>query len=84
MAQREERSHNVEGVFTLKEGNAERYAGQHLLLVDDVLTTGATASECINCLQEIPDVRLSFASIAVRPTLLRLAYGQMADDDEDE
>ena len=84
MAQREERSHNVEGVFALKEGNAERYAGQHLLLVDDVLTTGSTASECINCLLEIPDVRLSFASIAVRPTLLRLAYGQMADDDEDE
>lgn len=75
VTQREARSHNVEGVFAPRAHTTRRYAGQHLLLVDDVLTTGSTASECINCLLRIPDVHLSFASIAIRPTLLRLAYG---------
>lgn len=83
VTQHEARSLNVEGVFALKEHKAEEYAGQHLLLVDDVLTTGSTASECINCLQKIPDIQLSFGSIAVRPTLLRLAYGQITDNREE-
>ena len=76
LSERYARSHNVAGVFALAPHASERYAGQHLLLVDDVLTTGATASECIARLLDIPAVRLSFASIAIRPTLLRRAYGR--------
>lgn len=79
VALHEARSQNVEGVFSLRSAEVSRYTGQHLLLVDDVLTTGATASECIECLLGIPDVVLSFASIAVRPTLLGEAYSSIEE-----
>lgn len=41
------RAANVRGAFECKGS----YAGEHLLLVDDVLTTGATASECARTLK---------------------------------
>lgn len=46
----DERSANVRGVFTVPEGALEGIADTHVLLVDDVLTTGATAQECVRAL----------------------------------
>lgn len=43
---------NVAGAFTPVAGTEQEIAGQHLLLVDDVLTTGATVSECATALVE--------------------------------
>jgi len=60
---RMERFENVISVFTVKQ--PERIAGKHLLLVDDVLTTGATLESCGNILLEAPDTRLSLATIAI-------------------
>ncbi|MFI5374062.1 MAG: double zinc ribbon domain-containing protein [Candidatus Rokuibacteriota bacterium] len=41
---------NVRRVFRLR--RPELVAGRHVLLVDDILTTGATVSECARCLGE--------------------------------
>lgn len=60
---RMERFHNVQEVFGLQQG--ERLAGKHLLLVDDVLTTGATLELCALELLKIPEVRIGVAVIAV-------------------
>ena len=60
---RMERFENVNSVFTVKQ--PERIAGKHLLLVDDVLTTGATLESCGSILLEAPNTRLSLATIAI-------------------
>jgi ComF family protein len=46
----EERRANVAGAFRVPPAAAERVASEHLLLVDDVWTTGATAYACADAL----------------------------------
>lgn len=53
---------NVETVFDLVA--PEQIRGKHLLLVDDVITTGATIEACAAKLLSVEGVRLSVASIA--------------------
>jgi predicted amidophosphoribosyltransferase len=44
----------------------ERLQGKHILIVDDVLTSGATLYACMLAIRNaVPDVRLSFATLAV-------------------
>lgn len=45
-----QRSVNVEGAFEVR--SPERLLGKSILLVDDVMTTGATASECARTLKD--------------------------------
>ena len=55
-----ERWENVEGIFAVR--RPERLAGRHILLVDDVMTTGATIGSCAEAIvQAVPDVRISIA-----------------------
>jgi ComF family protein len=53
---------NVETIFRLSD--AEKLSGKHILLVDDVVTTGATLEACAQTLGQIPDVKISIATIA--------------------
>lgn len=57
-----ERMNNVENIF---EGVAlERLQGKHILLVDDVITTGATIGSCLRTIATVKDVSFSFACLA--------------------
>jgi ComF family protein len=56
-----ERWQNMEGKFVLNQPNA--ISGKHILLVDDVVTTGATLEACGIELLKAPDVQLSIATL---------------------
>lgn len=58
---RQERQENVEGAFELKDPASVH--GRHVLLVDDVITTGATMTACARELLKAGDVRLSLLSL---------------------
>jgi ComF family protein len=58
-----ERWQNMEGRFQLIDAAAVK--GQHILLVDDVVTTGATLEACGNEIMKGEDVRLSVATLCV-------------------
>jgi ComF family protein len=57
-----ERWENVAESFVIK--NPAALKGKHLLLVDDVLTTGATLEAAGNTILQCDDVKLSIATIA--------------------
>jgi ComF family protein len=57
-----ERWENVEGIFTLNEPG--EFTSRHVLLVDDVVTTGATIEAAWLAFKNVPDVKISVASIA--------------------
>ena len=53
---------NVEEIFGL--GDAEQVNNKHVLLIDDVITTGSTIEACVLALQNANNVKVSVASIA--------------------
>lgn len=59
---REERWQNVMDAFALQDG--AQLKGKHVLIIDDVLTTGATMEACVKTLSEIEGVTISIASLA--------------------
>jgi ComF family protein len=59
---RTERWENVKGSFRLK--NESALKNKHLLLVDDVITTGATLEACGSVILEAGDIKLSIATLA--------------------
>ena len=58
----EERFKNVKDIFELH--HPELLEGKHILLIDDVLTTGATLESCAHQLENIPGITISAATAA--------------------
>ena len=56
-----ERNENVADVFELMDG--ESICGKHLLLIDDVVTTGATIIACAQEMQKASDVKISVLAL---------------------
>lgn len=60
---RRERQENVENVFQLREGSDFR--GRHVLLIDDIVTTGATVVACARELLKVEGVRISILAFGL-------------------
>ena len=59
---RYERWTNVEGIFQVID--SETIMGKHVLLVDDVITTGSTIESCTNELLKVEGVKVSVVALA--------------------
>lgn len=61
----EERWSNVKGIFALRqEVSTEGLKDHHLLIVDDVITTGSTLMACAAAFSHVDNVKISAASLA--------------------
>lgn len=58
-----ERNENVEGAFELVDGS--RLEGQHVLIIDDVMTTGATITACAQEILQAKDVTISVLTLCL-------------------
>ena len=56
-----ERNLNVEDIFSVK--MPDSLEGKAILLIDDVVTTGATLRACIQALSAVQDIRISIFSL---------------------
>lgn len=63
--EKKERWTNIQGAFTIK--HPELIAGKSILLVDDLLTTGATASEAAKTLKDNGAARVGVFCLAIAP-----------------
>lgn len=57
-----DRYKNVASIFGIKD--AKKLEGKHVLLVDDVITTGSTIEACVVKLKEVDGIRISVAAMA--------------------
>lgn len=54
---------NTNALFKIS--NKEEIAEKHILLVDDIITTGATLEACVQELNTAPNVKISIAAMAI-------------------
>ncbi|MDR0792023.1 MAG: ComF family protein [Chitinophagaceae bacterium] len=60
---RAQRQQNMEDVFMVE--NADLLNGKHILLIDDIVTTGATLDACGNAIVKNSTAKLSIATVAM-------------------
>ncbi|GBU07090.1 DNA catabolic protein [Bacteroidales bacterium] len=58
-----ERWINTRGIFEVR--NKTMYRNKHILLFDDVLTTGATLEAAVIALKQVPGIKISVLSLAI-------------------
>lgn len=68
------RFRNVQGAFSISSRWKEKIMGEHILLIDDVYTTGATVSACSECLLKYGAAEVSVLTLCrvVRPAHLSI------------
>ncbi|MBT5699161.1 MAG: ComF family protein [Flavobacteriales bacterium] len=54
---------NVGNVFEIRD--LEKLKHKHILLIDDVVTTGSTLESCVTTLQQIEGIKVSIVTIAI-------------------
>jgi predicted amidophosphoribosyltransferase len=62
---REQRQQNVRGAFEINPKCGDEIPGKNIILVDDVITTGATIIECARILKEEGAGNIMVSSIAL-------------------
>lgn len=60
---KEERQANMQSVFSIH--NTTQFEGKHILIVDDIITTGATLHGCYQAMAQIPNLKVSAAALAI-------------------
>lgn len=58
---RKERQENVEGTFVLR--HPEQLENKHVLLIDDICTTGATLLACSEAIRSVKGIRISILTL---------------------
>ena len=58
-----DRFKNMEGKFVVTQEKS--IENKHVLLIDDIITTGSTVEACVQALLEVPGVRVSIATLGV-------------------
>ena len=61
----DQRRRNVAGAFSVMSGRRGRVEGRNVLLVDDVITTGATAEACARALRRAGAARVDVLALAM-------------------
>ena len=56
-----QRWENVKDIFDV--AHPQLFAGKHILLVDDIITTGSTLEACAHALLQSRDVKISIATL---------------------
>jgi ComF family protein len=62
---RAQRRDNMEGAFGVSKREQERVAGHNVLLIDDVITTGATVNACARVLRRAGAARVDVLAVAM-------------------
>lgn len=76
---RQGRAENVENAFILK--NGKHVSGKHVLIVDDIVTTGATIEAMAQQITQLPGVRVSVAAVGFAGERIYSKYNGKDDDD---
>ncbi len=77
----DQRRANLRGAFAV--ARAAEVTGRHVILVDDVYTTGATATECAHVLRRAGASRVWVATVA-RTLKMASNYGQFQPDGDND
>lgn len=60
----DQRRRNVAGAFKVAKSRRNRVAGKHVVIIDDVITTGATAEACARALKRAGAARVDVLALA--------------------